>query len=445
MTIAFIAMFIACLGFIFVLDKKQVSFNRLVIIGLITGIVLGIILYKFSPESAPDVLRWTGLIGNIYVRLLKMMSIPLVFVSVVCAIINPKSQTGIKKTTLIILIVLLSTVAIAASVSGVIALGFNLSAEGMEMGDEELNRAGTLEERSKNIANIEQTILDIIPSNPVYAISGQGVSATLSVVFFACMLGVAIRAVSIYKEEDYIFIKKLLNAANTVTVEIVMVILKLTPYGIASLIMGSVAGSDYNGLWRLAKFVIASYIAIAVMFIIHGLILALFGISPIIFFKKAMTALTFAFTSSTSAGTLPLTIHTLIEKMGVSKGTANLGSSLAVSVGQNGCGAVYPAMLVIMIAPVVGQEITIAYFIKVIIVITISSIGIAGVGGGATFAGIAVLNALGLPIGIAGLLIAAEPMIDMARTALNVSDAMVASLIAGKLTKNIDMNVYKSK
>ncbi|MBS1484773.1 MAG: cation:dicarboxylase symporter family transporter, partial [Clostridium sp.] len=184
---------------------------------------------------------------------------------------------------------------------------------------------------------------------------------------------------------------------------------------------------------------------IFVMFIIHGLILASVGVSPLIYFKKAMTTLIFAFTSRTSAGTLPLTIRTLTDEMGVDNGVSNLAGSLSTSIGQNGCAAIYPAMLVVMVAPAVGQPITPSFFILMVIIITFASIGIAGVGGGATFAGITVLSALGLPVGIAGLLVGIEPVIDMARTALNVSDGMVTGLVAAKLTKNIDMNVYNDK
>lgn len=102
-------------------------------------------------------------------------------------------------------------------------------------------------------------------------------------------------------------------------------------------------------------------------------------------------------------------------------------------------------MLVVMVAPAVGQPITPSFFILMVVITTFASIGIAGVGGGATFAAITVLSALGLPVGLAGLLVGIEPVIDMARTALNVSDGMVTGLVTAKMTKNIDMTVYNDK
>lgn len=236
-----------------------------------------------------------------------------------------------------------------------------------------------------------------------------------------------------------------MNSLNTLVVEVVMMIIMLTPFGIFSLMTKTIAGSDYTSILRLVTFVLASYTAIIIMFVIHGLILAFAGLSPFVYFKKAMTTLVFAFTSRTSAGTLPLTIRTLTDEMGVDNGVSNLAGSLSTSIGQNGCAAIYPAMLVVMVAPAVGQPITPSFFILMVIVITFASIGIAGVGGGATFAGITVLSALGLPVGLAGLLVGIEPVIDMARTALNVSDGMVTALVSAKMTKNIDMDAYNDK
>lgn len=445
MSILFIVIFVLALVGIFVLQRKKKSFNMLVIIGLLGGIILGIIInfaMQGNADGVSETLRWTSIIGNIYVRLLKMMAIPLIFVSITCAIINQKSGAGLGKLTLIILVVLLGTAAIAATVGGLTASGFHLSAEGLAIGETQAARGEKLVETAASMGSFDQTLVDIVPTNPIYALSGQGSSATLSVVLFACLLGIAIRGVATYNKEQAEFFSKLMNSANTIVVELVMMILQLTPYAILSLMLSTVAGSDYASLANLGIFVLASYVAMLIMFVIHGLILAIFKMSPFMYFKKAMTALTFAFTSRTSAGTLPLTIRSLTEKMGVEDGTANMSGSLAISIGQNGCGAIYPMMLVIMVAPVVGQQITVSYFIQAVLIVTVASIGIAGVGGGATFAGITVLSALGLPVGLAGVLVAVEPMIDMMRTALNVSDGMVAGLVAGKATKNIDMEVY---
>ncbi|MDR2025728.1 MAG: cation:dicarboxylase symporter family transporter [Hungatella sp.] len=438
--------FLIYLGVLFVLQKKGKSFNVRVIAGLFGGIVFGAVLKTVADDAAvSESLRWISLVGTAYTKLLKMMVIPLIFVSIVCAIINQKSGKNLGKITALVLVILLSTAAIAAVVGGATAAAFGVSAEGLEIGEAESKKTSQLEEKAKEGLSIEDTIIDIIPSNPIYALTGQGNNATLSVVLFAAFLGIGVIGVRTYAPEQAEFFGKIMNSLNTLVVEVVMMIIMLTPFGIFSLMTKTIAGSDYTSILRLVTFVLASYTAIFIMFLIHGLILAAVGVSPLIYFKKAMTTLVFAFTSRTSAGTLPLTIRTLTDEMGVDNGVSNLAGSLSTSIGQNGCAAIYPAMLVIMVAPAVGQPITPSFFILMVVIITFASIGIAGVGGGATFAGITVLSALGLPVGLAGLLVGIEPVIDMARTALNVSDGMVTGLVAAKLTNNIDMKVYNDK
>ncbi|MPM96742.1 L-cystine uptake protein TcyP [bioreactor metagenome] len=154
----------------------------------------------------------------------------------------------------------------------------------------------------------------------------------------------------------------------------------------------------------------------------------------------------FAFTSRTSAGTLPLTVETLTNKLGVPSGYANMAASFGVSIGQNGCAGIYPAMLAVMVAPTVGiNPLDIAFLVKLVIVVALGSFGIAGVGGGATFASLVVLSTMGLPVEIVGLLIAIEPLIDMGRTALNVSGAMVAGVATSTIVNEIDREAYNKE
>jgi L-cystine uptake protein TcyP (sodium:dicarboxylate symporter family) len=447
---AIVAIFLLCILAMIIAQKKKVSFNVLVLAGLIGGILFGILIHNIfsAPEQTNMVTqssRWIGIIGDAYLRLIRMMVVPLIFVSIVCAIINQKSGKALGKITALVLVVLLATAAVSAVVGGFTARAFNLSSEGLEIGEAESARTEYLERNAASRTPVEQTIVNIIPTNPFYSMTGQGSSATLSVVLFAALMGIGLIGIRAFAAEAADLFEKMMNSFQEVIVEVVMKILTLTPYGIFSLMTKTAAGSDYHSILRLGAFVAASYAAILIMFIIHGIIVACLGFNPLTFFKKAATALTFAFTSRTSAGTLPLTTATLTDTMGIDSGISNLAASLGTSIGQNGCAGIYPAMLVMMVAPVVGQPITPGFFILMVVVITLTSIGIAGVGGGATFAGITVLAALGLPVGIAGLLIAVEPLIDMARTALNVSDGMIAALTTAKVTGQINKTTYDDK
>ena len=154
--------------------------------------------------------------------------------------------------------------------------------------------------------------------------------------------------------------------------------------------------------------------------------------------KKTFEVLAFAFTSRSSAGSLPLNIQTQTTRLGVPEGIANFSATFGLSIGQNGCAGIYPAMLAIMVAPVAHVNIDLQFIVTLVAVVIISSFGVAGVGGGATFASILVLSTLNLPVALAGVLISIEPLIDMGRTALNVNDSMLAGTGTAKLTKNWD-------
>ncbi|MEI5740724.1 cation:dicarboxylase symporter family transporter, partial [Staphylococcus aureus] len=127
-------------------------------------------------------------------------------------------------------------------------------------------------------------------------------------------------------------------------------------------------------------------------------------------------------------------VQTQTRRLGVPEGIANFAATFGLSIGQNGCAGIYPAMLAIMVAPVANVEIDLQFIVTLIAVVIISSFGVAGVGGGATFASILVLSTLNLPVALAGVLISVEPLIDMGRTALNVNDSMLAGTGTAKLT-----------
>ena len=274
--------------------------------------------------------------------------------------------------------------------------------------------------------------------------SGQGSSSTLSVVFFAAFIGIATIGLRRKKPESAEAFKNFLNMLHDVVMRMVTMVLRFTPYGVFALLARFVSTSNFTEISRLFEFVLASYVAIIIMFVIHLVILVLYKLSPVKYLKKASIPLSFAFSSRSSAGTLPLNVETQTEKFGVSSGIANLSASLGTSIGQNGCAGIYPAMLAVMIAVGTGVPMDVTFFIKLIVITAISSFGIAGVGGGATFAALTVLSSMGLPVGLVGLLIAIEPLIDMARTALNVSGSMLAGLVTAKRLGEIDMDVYNS-
>ncbi|AHF06355.1 L-cystine transporter [Desulfitobacterium metallireducens] len=437
-------------GIVWMKKKKRYSFTVRVFTALILGILYGVILqYAYGATSTivKEANTWFVLVGNGYVRLLKMTVIPLIFVAITSAIINQDSKNLGKKAGTIIAILLI-TAGIAAAVGAGTAGTFGLDASSIQVGMQE-TQAG--EKMVSTLADFQQKtiqdqFLEIIPTNPFYALTGQGSNATLSVVFFAALVGIATVGLRKTKPESAELFTKFLNAFHDVVMRIVTLVLRLTPYGVLALMTKFVSTSNVSEILRLLQFVLASYTAILIMFGIHLIILAVFGLNPNTYLKKTVHVLTFAFTSRTSAGTLPLTVEALTDRLGVSNGVANLSASFGTSIGQNGCAGIYPAMLAVMIAPAVGIDpMTPAFLFKLVIVVALGSFGIAGVGGGATFAALTVLSIMGLPVGLVGLLIAIEPLIDMARTALNVSDSMVTGLVSSKVLHELDKDKYNDR
>lgn len=442
-----VAVMLGIVYVLFLMQKKHYSFTVRVLLALGLGILYGAVLqiiYGTTSQIVQQSNSWFAIMGTGYVRLLKMIVIPLIFVSITSAIISQKSK-NLGKMAGTIIAILVITAAMSAFIGAGTASIFDLSADGLQLGENELKASEKIEERLTEFQAkpIQEQIIEIIPTNPFFSMTGQGGSATLSVVVFAAFIGIATIGIRKKKLESTEFFTNLITSLHDVVMRLVTIILRLTPFGVLALMTRMVSTSNFNEIVRLLKFVLASYVAIIIMFVVHLIILAIFRLNPIAYLRKSAPVLTFAFTSRTSAGTIPLNVETQIDKMGVSEGHANLSASLGTSIGQNGCAGIYPAMLAVMIAPTLGlNPLAPAFLIKLIIVTALGSFGIAGVGGGATFAALTVLSAMGLPVGLVGLLIAIEPLIDMGRTALNVSGSMVAGLVSSKMMSEIDMKVY---
>ena len=263
-------------------------------------------------------------------------------------------------------------------------------------------------------------------------------------VIFAVFLGVAGLQLTHDNEESNkvkgAAFRHFVDVSQALVLKLVRMVIGFTPYGVLALMFNVAAGSDIGDIVDLLGFILASYLAILVMFLVHGGLLLLFGVNPGRYFKTVIPVLTFAFTSRSSAATIPLNVETQINALGNSPAVANFSASIGATVGQNGCAGIYPAMLAVMTAPSMGVDPTaLGFIISLVLIVTISSLGVAGVGGGATFAALIVLPALGFPVILVALLISIEPLIDMARTALNVNGSMTAGTITSRLLKPSDM------
>lgn len=442
---------LALLAGLFMMQKKHVSFSKRVFTALGLGIIFGFALqwvYGPTHEVTMTTADWFSIVGSGYVKFLQMIVMPLVFVSIVAAFTRLKLTSNIGKISSLIIGILLVTTAIAAAIGIFTTTSFNLESVQITKGEAELQRGEDLENNLSSLEakTIPQQVVELLPANPFLDLTGARSTSTIGVVIFAAFVGIAYLGVKRKKAEEAALFSKIIDTLYAIVMRVVTLILRLTPYGVLAIMTKTVATSDIDAIVKLGKFVVASYVALAAMFIVHLVILTIIGVNPITYVKKVFPVLAFAFTSRTSAGALPLNVNTQTRQLGVPEGIANFAGSFGLTIGQNGCAGIYPAMLAVMIAPTVGIDpLTPSFIFTLIAIVAISSFGVAGVGGGATFAALLVLSSMNLPVALAGLLISVEPLIDMGRTALNVSGSMTAGVVTSKLTKELDTNVYNDQ
>ncbi|MGX7351123.1 L-cystine transporter [Enterococcus canis] len=426
------------------LNVKHIKFSTRVFSALGVGIVFGALLqliFGTQNDVVTQSMPWINIVGDGYVALLQMLVMPLVFISIVSAFTKLKVTTNLKKIAFSVLGTLLGTTAIAALIGYGSTILFGLQGATFTQGAAESERIAELATRQETVSSLSlpEQIVSFIPKNVFADFAGTRATSTIGVVIFAAFIGVAYLGVKRKAEKEAAFFADLVESLYKIIMRIVTLVLRLTPYGVMALMTRVVATSDFDAILNLGKFVAASYVALIAVLIVHSIILIGNKVSPINYFKKAFPVLSFAFTSRSSAGALPLNIETQTKALGVDDTTANFAGSFGLSIGQNGCAGVYPAMLATIVAPTAGIDVfSPSFFLMLIAIVTISSFGVAGVGGGATFASLIVLGAMNLPVAIVGLVISVEPLIDMARTLVNVSGSMVAGVTTSNVIHELD-------
>lgn len=450
-TVAVLTVFVVLLAALWLMKRRGVGFTPRVFTGLGLGIALGVgiqLALGRGSDAASTALDWMAVVGQGYIALLKMLVMPLVFVAIVGAFTNALATENLGRISAVVLAVLLGTVAVAAltgwaavALSGLAGASFTDAGAGASAASLE-----ALQADQQQVANLTlpQMILSFIPVNVFADLAGSRSTSTIAVVIFATIVGVAYLKLRGRDSDQADFFKRLVDSLYGIVMRIVAMVLALTPYGVLALIAHVMATSDYAAVLDLGKFVAVSYGALAFMFLVHCLVLLANRVSPLAYVRKAFPVLSFAFVARSSAGAVPLNIETQTRALGVDEATANFAASFGMSIGQNGCAGIYPAMLATIIAPTVGIDVFSPTFVAgLVAVVVISSFGVAGVGGGATFASLIVLGTMGLPIEIVGLLASVEPLIDMGRTALNVSDSMVAGVTASNAVGALDRSVLR--
>ena len=440
-TVIFIAVLIWTFFIVKQFEKKKVKFSTRTIYATIIGLILGVIIQLVAglPENPAEVTwlqevtKWYGLFGSGFMDLLKMLVVPMVFVSILRVIINMGEGDDLGKLTFKSLGMLLMTTALAAIVGIVVGNVMKLG-----VGTDVVATADT---ELREITPLVDTLRGLLPSNPVASMADGNIVA---IIIFATFLGLAVKRLS----KKYLDIIKpfidLVEAFYKIIVSVAMTVIKFMPYAVVALLANTITARGLASMISVVQFIVALYISVAIMFVIHLIIIALNGLNPITYIKNAAEPLLLAFTSRSSLGTLPVTIEALTDKQGVEEGVASFTASLGANMGMNGCAGIYPALMAVTIANMAGVEMNASFYAMLLVVITISSLGIAGLPGTATMAVSVVLSGVGIGsyFPLAGGILAIDPILDMGRTMLNVNGSTTTAVIVGKSLKKLDKEVF---
>ncbi|MGK0604453.1 cation:dicarboxylate symporter family transporter [Enterococcus gilvus] len=439
LTVSFLIVFASLYGLIY-LKKLKWSFSKRVVLALAIGIILGLVFNQLMSKADGIIFSdWIGIIGSVYVKLLQMIAVPLIFVCVLLAFTKIEIKTNVLKVGLSIIGTLIVTAGIAGIVgiatgyfSGIDGNSFNISQTALHSANE-LQKSYV--SGGDQTLTMPQKIIAIFPSNPFFDLTGQRASATLGVVIFAFFLGIAYLKIKDKKVKEAQLFKDILDSAYEIIMSVVRLFISYAPYAVLTIMTATIVNNDVSAVLKLAKFFAVSYIGMLVMFLIQLVILTICGLPPVRYLTKAFPVLSFAFITASSAGSMPMNIE-MQDELHIPRGVSSLAASFATSMGMNGCAGVYPGIIIAIVAmtqginPLAPQFLLYAGFI-----IAMTSFGIAGTGGGGTVATIISLSALGLPVGLVGVFIAVEPLIDMGRTAINLNGGVVASAVTCKLNR----------
>ena len=414
--------------------NKKISLTSKVLLGMALGIIVGLVinLYHLNPpDSFINDYIVNGLfhvVGKLFVNALKMLVVPLVIFSLICGVcgigdIRMLGRVGGKSFVLYLL-----TTAIAIATAIFIAASFDIGSG--------MNIPTASEFAGKEAPPLTQVLIDIIPTNPIKAMAEGDM---LPVIFFSILLGVSILLVG-KKAESFI---EGAEIANEIMMKMVTIVMSVAPYAVFALIAKAVATLGLGLLTSLAGYV--SVLVGALMFhlfITLMIVLKLFsGLNPITFLKKIRNVQVFAFSTASSNATIPVTMRTVTQRFGVDNSVASFTVPFGATINMDGT-AIMQGVATVFIANVYNIDLGITGYLTVILMSVLASIGTAGVPGVGLIMLSMVFTQVNLPVEGIGLILGVDRLMDMIRTAVNVSGDAVVSTVVAKSEKKIDLDIY---
>ncbi|MDD2980654.1 MAG: dicarboxylate/amino acid:cation symporter [Hespellia sp.] len=409
-----------------------------IFIGLIAGAVFGVILNYLVPAGAvKDDIIVNGIlyvVGQGFIRLMQMLVVPLVFCSLVCGSMSIGDTKKLGSVGVKTLLFYLATTALAISVA--LSVG-NLIDPGLGLDMSSIQAASTTVATTE-ATNFADTLLNIIPTN---IFNGLAEGTMLQVIFFALIVGIILAKLG----ERVETVGNFFTQFNDVMMEMTMMVMKVAPIGVFCLIAKTFAGIGFSAFVPMLKYMFAVLLALAIQcFVVYlGLLKVFTGLNPIIFIKNFFPVMAFAFSTATSNATIPLSIDTLAAKMGVSKKISSFTIPLGATINMDGT-AIMQGVAVVFAAQAYGIHLGMVDYLTVIGTATLASIGTAGVPGVGLITLTMVFNSVGLPVEAIALIMGIDRILDMTRTAVNITGDAVCTTIVASINKAVDRDVFNT-
>lgn len=419
-------------------QKKKIGLTTKIFIALLAGAVFGIVLCYMVPSGhVKDDIIVEGIlyvVGQGFIRLMKMLVVPLVFCSLVCgsmAIGDTKKLGTVGVRTLIFyLFTTALAITVALSVGNIInpGIGFDMSAI--------KSNAAEVEEMAAT--SLSDTILNIIPDNPLNSLASGNM---LQIIVFALIVGIILAKLGERTET----VGNFFSQFNDIMMEMTMMVMSLAPVGVFCLIARTFANIGFSAFVPLAKYMVGVLLALAIQcFIVYlGLLKVFTGLNPFKFIKNFFPVMAFAFSTATSNATIPLSIDTLAKKMGVSKKISSFTIPLGATINMDGT-AIMQGVAVVFAAQAFGIQLDVMDYLTVIGTATLASIGTAGVPSVGLVTLTMVFNSVGLPVEAIGLIMGIDRILDMTRTAVNITGDAVCTTIVAHQNKALDRDAFNN-
>lgn len=418
------------------MNKKKIGLTTMIFIGLILGAIFGAVINPMPSGYVKDTLIVGGLlkvIGKLFVSSIKMLVVPLVFVSLVCGSaaigdVKKLGRVGVKT-----LSFYLATTAIAISIALMVA-NFIDPGKGLDMS--KLQKAETTVAAQTSVIDV---ITGIIPDNPIAAMATGNM---LQIIFFSLLVGISLAHLGSKGER----LVKLFEDLNELIMKMITIIMLAAPVGVFALVASTFATMGWGAAKQLAKYMICVVLALLIhcLFTYTGALTFIGRINPLNFFKKFAPVMNVAFSTASSNATIPVNVEACEEKLGVSKNIASFTIPLGATINMDGT-AIMQGVAVIFIAQIYGIELTMTNFLTVILMATLASIGTAGVPSVGLITLSMVLQSVNLPVEGIAMIMGIDRILDMCRTVVNITGDAMCTILVAKSEGEFNIDVYNKK